>query len=275
MQGIWPQVRTVDRRNGWRYAALVALMSTWMAPVTGCDVAPSPLGRGGEAPVLHDFSMSPQRVVFEELPNDWVIADTLARVPVRLSVRVDDPDGDLETVTFTVRPPWDTDEPYRSGTLEAAIGNRYDRTVTLDMPRGGVGGYEVLVYAVDAESRLSNQVRATLRFEVAQGSPPVITAIDAPSTFRPPGELRLIAVVFDADGLSNIRGVFVRTPAGAEVPMFDDGATSGDESARDGRYTASFNVPGASPGPQTFQFRAVDRSGLVSETVEWTITIES
>ena len=219
--------------------------------------------------------MSPLRVVFEELPDEWVVADTLARVPVRLVVRVNDADGDVDRVLFAVRPPWDDDKPYRTGTLEPAVGNRYERDFTLDLPRGGVGGYEVLVYAVDSEQRLSNQVRATLRFEVAQGSPPVITAIEAPTTFRPPGTLRLIAVVSDADGLSNIRNVFVRTPAGAELPMFDDGATSGDEIARDGRYTASFNVPSASPGPQTFKFRAIDRSGLVSETVEWTITIES
>jgi hypothetical protein len=219
--------------------------------------------------------MSPLRVVFEDLPDDWVVADTLARVPVRLSVRVDDTDGDVREVRYLVRPPWAAPEPFAEGRLDPAVGNRYDGRFTLELARGGVGGYEVLVYAVDSGPRVSNQTRATLTFEVNQGSPPVITSIDAPSTFRPPGTLRLIAVVYDADGLSNVRSVLVRTPAGAEVPLFDDGSTSGDAVARDGRYTASFNVPSASPGPQTFTFRAVDRSGLVSETVEWTIIIES
>ncbi len=145
--------------------------------------------------------------------------------------------------------------------------------MAIDLPRGGIGRYEVVVFATDTTGGLSNQARGALLFEVAEGRPPVIVRIEAPETFTPPGTLTLVAEVSDPDGLSNIRQVLVTTPNGAELSMFDDGATQEDESAGDGRYTASFNVPSASPGPQVFRFRAVDRSGLTSETVEATITI--
>jgi hypothetical protein len=77
----------------------------------------------------------------------------------------------------------------------------------------------------------------------------------------------LIAVVSDPDGLGNIQDVFVTTPNGNSLKMFDDGESLGDDVANDGRYTASFDVPTATPGTFTFSFKAVDRSGLESEVV--------
>lgn len=255
--------------------ALAGLAVGVLLFASSCDTAPEPVDRAGSPPFLSDFSFSPSRVLFEELPPSQVVADTLARVPVRLSVRVQDPDADVASVTYSVLAPLPSGEAYQEGELGRAIGDRFDREFVLELPRGGEGPYELVVYAVDGATQVSNQVRGTIHFEVAQGRPPVVVAVEAPATFRPPGTLRLVAVVSDPDGLSNIRSVFVKTPTGVELPMFDDGETQGDEKARDGRYTASFNVPSASPGPQVFRFRAVDRSGLVSETVEWTITIES
>ena len=86
--------------------------------------------------------------------------------------------------------------------------------------------------------------------------------------------LSLIAAVTDPDGLGNISQVVVRTPNGQEWPMFDDGRSLGDEMAGDGRFTASFEVPQATPGTQTFRFQAFDRTGLASPVVEKAVTIE-
>jgi hypothetical protein len=242
--------------------------------LTACDAVPGLNENGNSAPHLFGFTMAPTHVVFEDLPAEQIIADTLARLPLSLSVRVEDAQDDISEVAYLIRAPFSDEEPFASGLFAQAVGNRYDADFLLDIPRGGVGTYDVVVYATDSRGGLSNQARGRFEFEVTIGSPPVIERIEAPDTFTPPGTLTMVAVVSDPDGLNNIRQVLVATPNGAELPMFDDGVSQEDEVARDGRYTVSFNVTSASPGPQTFRFRAVDRSGLVSETVEKTITIQ-
>lgn len=242
-----------------------------MATLTACDAAPGPDTPSGPPPVLSDFAFSPEAVVFEDLPPEAVVNDTLAQIPMTLSVRA--VDADLDSVLYVIKAPFDAVRVFKAGHLTAAGGGRYAASFVLSAPIGGTGLYDIVVYAVDEERQLSNRMRGLMPFRVLGGGPPEITEIVAPDTFRPPGDLTLVAVVTDPDGLSNIRRVVVRTPSGSELRMFDDGTTQGDAAAGDGRYTARFNVPNATPGTQTFGFQAFDRSGLASAVVTRDVTV--
>lgn len=92
-----------------------------------------------------------------------------------------------------------------------------------------MGPYTVLVYAVDDEERLSNQVRGTLWFW-ATGGPPVIEEVQVLDTLRrpapgePPVVFQVVARVSDPDGLENILRVELRVNNGAPILLCDDGA---------------------------------------------------
>jgi hypothetical protein len=253
----------------------------------GCDTLPGAPSLVGRPPVVSDFSFSPDSVDVAALPPDQVRGD-IVLVPLSMAVTARDPDGSVEQVAFVVRAPLQTTEPVVTGTLQAVGGDRYAGAVTLQLQRAQVGPYTVLVYAVDNEQRLSNQVRGILWFW-ARGGPPVIEEVLVPDTLRrpppgsPPVTFRVVARVSDPDGLANILRVELRVAGGAPILLCDDGGqgscggvpNSGDEVAGDGRFTitlalASNNVPGVYP----FVFQAIDRTGLTSEEVRRDVVVE-
>jgi len=167
-----------------------------------------------------------------------------------------------------------------NGALEAAEDGRYVASVPLQFGRGQRGLYTVLVYAVDDDGLLSNQVRGLFELAGVGLGPPVIDAIDAPTEFQQPGRLQLIAEVSDPDGLEDIARVEVvfPEPFAATFELADDGRSAGDETADDGRYTATFEgvqLPADFETPYALDlvFRAFDRDGLASDDVSFTITI--
>ncbi|MEM1043259.1 MAG: choice-of-anchor X domain-containing protein [Bacteroidota bacterium] len=243
-------------------ASLAALFA-----LAGCDSATDPQPLGGRPPEVSDFAFSPDSVFFD----DALVSGDSAGIELTLSVRAADPDGTVDRVQFSVQGQFEG--TIASGALALGDDGRYAATAPLLLGRGQRGLYSLLVYAVDDDGLLSNQVRGQFELAGRGLGPPVVEAIDAPAEFQPPGLLVLVAVVSDPDGLSDIARVEVTGATGAIFQLFDDGQTSGDETAGDGRYTASFDVPEATPGPQTFVFRAFDRDGLVSDDVPFTITI--
>jgi hypothetical protein len=237
--------------------------------LAACDVAPGPRPAGEHPPRLTDFSYSPGQVIGSS-------GETAGPVPVSLTIaaQASDPDGDLDHVAFVVQSPLPGRPAIATGRLDAAGAGRYETTTSIQLPAAEIGVYTIIVYAVDRSGLSSNQFRGSLIYS-AEGSPPVIERVDAdPEVVRPPTTLRLIATVSDPDGLANISRVVGTAPNGSQFQMYDDGRSSGDDVAGDGRYTASFNVPSATPGIQTFRFQAFDRAGLSSEIVEKQITVE-
>ncbi len=233
--------------------------------LSGCDSAPGVGDLIPNPPTLSDFSFTP--VEFEHTGS----SDT-AQIPLQLGVTVANPSGGVLTVDYFVRRQFN-DALVAQGTLSSAAGGRYEGGETVSVPRGEIGMYVITVTVVDDMGNVGNIVTGLLRFASENLGPPVITEIDGPAEFTPPGQLRLIAVVTDPDGLGNIAGVEVTTPTGAPFEMFDDGLSLGDEVAGDGRYTATFDVPSATPGDQIFTFVATDNFGVESEEVSFTVTI--
>lgn len=235
-----------------------------MVGFSGCDSAPGVGDLIPGPPELSDFSFTPLEFVFEGT------GDT-AQIPLTLDVAVAFAPGASVTVNYFVRRQFETDL-VAEGTL-ASSGGRFSGGETLAIPRGETGLYVITVTVIDDAGQVGNVVTGLLRFASENLGPPVITAIEGPMEFTPPGQLRLIAVVTDPDGLGNIARVEGETPTGVPFEMFDDGLTLGDEVAGDGRFTATFDVPSATPGEQTFTFIATDNFGAESEQVSFTVTI--
>jgi hypothetical protein len=242
----------------------LALAVCLLPALAGCDTAPGPSALDTRIPSVRDLELSPREAIFLE-------GQTSIDLPLSIRVRATDPDGDLHEVRYVVSSA--AGVTIDEGLLASMGGAVFGVDRALTVTRGQAGIYTVLVTATDLRGQVGNQVRGQIDISGVSLGPPMIVSVEGPEEFRPPGQLRLIAVVSDPAGLENIARVDVRTPAGAVRQMFDDGQTGGDEVAGDGRYTATFDVPAASPGPQTFVFFARNRDGLRSEEVPFTITV--
>ena len=252
------------------FGALALLLT-----LAACDTAPGPQPLDARPPVVSEFAFSPDSVFFD----DVVTGGDSAAIDLVISARIEDPDGgSIDRVAYVVEGQFEG--TIANGSLEADEDGRYAATVPLLLGRGQRGRYTVLVYAVDDDGLLSNQVRGLFELAGMGLGPPVIDAIDAPVEFQQPGTLQLIAEVSDPDGLEDIARVEVDFPApfAATFELADDGQSAGDETADDGRYTATFEgvqLPSdfETPYDLALTFRAFDRDGLASEDVLFTITI--
>ena len=245
--------------------------------LAACDATPGLPETEGAPPVLSDLTFTPDRLDVATLGGE-----PTADVPLTLEVTVRDPDGAASLqVSYVVSSPIAGAEPLQTGTLQATRegGGRYRASTTLRISAAEVGVYTIRVLAVDEAGLTSNQVIGSLLL-TADGRPPVIDEVIVPERIQRPSEgtttLTLAAVVSDPDGLANLSSVVfwnVNSPANT-FPLRDDGE-GGDETAGDGRYTATVQIASTNPpGPTTLAFQARDRGGLESEIVEATVTVE-
>ncbi len=248
------------------------LLGAALCGLAACDAAPGPPS-DDRPPTVSDLAFSPHAVSLSALPPGGEVAGDLVRTPVTLSVTARDPGGRIEAVRYVVQAPALRERPVAEGALAPAGADRYAGALTLELPRGEVGKYTLLVYAVDDAGQIGNDVRGLLNY-VAAGSRPRIVAVEnTPEVVRPPTDLTIVATVTDPDGDGTVVRVAGTAPR-FTFDMFDDGRTQGDAVAGDGRFTARFSVDRATPGVQVFTFQATDRTGLVSERFEKSITIQ-
>ncbi len=244
---------------------------------SGCDAPPGLDPPPGRAPIVSNFRFDPANVDLADYEES--VEHGHVYIDLTLEVDVDALTDEITAVRYLVRSPDRSTSTIADGDLTGNGSGRYGATFTLTLPTGAVGDYPVVVYAVNSQGRMSNQVSGMLRYR-AESEPPVIEQILAPEIIERPsaGEkhVQFIAVVSDPDGLDNIERVVlwnVNTP-GSLIHMRDDG-TGGDAEAGDGRYTVTLSISSANqPGVNTFAFQARDLAGLESEIVEHSVTIQ-
>ncbi len=272
------------RLCSWLAAAALA---GFLCLLAACDTAPGPEAPGLRPPALSDFSFSPQNVVLEQWPAELIDGDNVL-VPLELRVTVRDPDSAIDEVQFVVQSSLSSFEPVATGMLRTAGGDQYAAAETITLPRGAIGAYTIIVFAVDEDRKLGGEVRGTLNY-FATGQPPVVEEVDAPETVtRPaPGEapvvFQYVALVSDPDGLENVAKVEVEIENVGTLRLCDDGSEgacnagfpdSGDATAGDGRFTLTLQVDSNNqPATLRLRFKATDRTGLDSAIVERTFTI--
>ena len=244
----------------------------------GCDSVPGEQPALLQPPVLSDFNYSPK--VFN-ISSEGGESDGEVSIQFDISVDVQDPDGAVDVVRMMLLSPDADAEPIAEANLQPGAGSLYQLAASLQLSAALTGNYTLVVFAVDDAGLLSNQVRGRFVLEDTS-APPVIEEVELPETLSRPGpgestELQIVAVVNDPDGLANVASVVfwnVERPNDVIV-LFDDGQSGGDEAAGDGRYTITVVITSENAlGTNTFAFQATDRSGLKSEIVERSITIE-
>ncbi|MEM9663438.1 MAG: choice-of-anchor X domain-containing protein [Bacteroidota bacterium] len=276
-------LRCTRRPSSWA-PLQPALMLLFFLVASGCDTSPGADDRSlvQRQPVLSGFTFTPSEVVFEELPDTQVRGEEVD-LPLRAAFSVTDPDGDLRAVTVVVTAP--SPVGFTSGgapiftvggvTLEATTDGAYVAETTITLPSSAIGRYTVRAQAIDDAGLISNEVVGFFTYTSAN-EPPVIEAVesipDRIDLANLPDSFVIIATASDPD--NNIVRVFGQTPTGFEFDLFDDGASSGDEVAGDGRYTATFSAAPTTPGTQTFTIQAIDRGGLESEVVTLDVVIQ-
>lgn len=261
----------------------------WMvlaAAMAACDTAPGP-DLPGRGPVVSDLRVDPPAIVVSSLPEGSVSGGRVT-VPMTISVRASDPDGDLAAVSWLLRSPDPGSEPVAEGALAVQTGGRFGTTTNVSLPLAVTGRYTLVVYASDRSGRLGNEAREAVDL-LAEGRPPSITAVEMPervvrpASGAPPVVVRIVVSVADPDGSANVLRVQARVNDRTTLLLCDDGSSggcngstaSGDAVAADGRFTLTLQVESSNAaGGNTFVFTATDRSGQTSEAVTRVIVIE-
>ncbi len=252
----------------------------------GCDTAPGTSVGDNSAPVLSNLSFSPSSVLLDNLPPGSV-QDGVAHFALRIQVDVEDEDADLDRVFILIQSPLSSNGPVASEEISVRESGRISVDIPLEIPLAETGTYTVQAFASDRSGALGNKVLGSLIID-AESDPPVIDAIEIPDRVtRPaPGEpaiqVSIVAHVSDPDGLANILRVEVSVNGGGPLSLCDDGgagscndgSSSGDAVAGDGQFTLTIQLDSSNEaGDNIFVFKAVDRSGLESETVTRTIVV--
>ncbi|MDW8466895.1 MAG: choice-of-anchor X domain-containing protein [Chloroherpetonaceae bacterium] len=112
--------------------------------------------------------------------------------------------------------------------------------------------------------------RQTVRIRDSRASAPTLLSVESPDTVRiPETGTRLIQITARAthpNGVSFIREVLATRTDNRNITfqLLDDGdrnGLSGDQTAGDGIFTATLQVPSTnSPATRTFEYQAIDRA---------------
>lgn len=108
-----------------------------------------------------------------------------------------------------------------------------------------------------------------------QNQAPVISNLQAPDTVRTSIQQSFLITVQanDPDGASDILSVTRQTPSNLVLTLNDAG-TNGDAIAGDGIFSETVSlVPPPPPDAYSFQFRALDRSNVASNTINHTVVV--
>ncbi len=252
----------------------------------GCDTMPGTEDTNAFAPFLiaGNVLVSPQ-VIDSDLVQ---VSNGVFASEITVSVTASDEDGDLQRLFAVVQNP--SAGASAIGTAEVALRKNGPATLKMpvNFPEGSVGNFQVVVFASDAAGRISNRLLGQI--EIVAGSlPPVIESIEIPTSAtrpaagQPPVQVPIVVTVSDPDGLSNVLGVEVIVNGAVTLQLCDDGGTlicnagfgsSGDLEVGDGKYTLTIQLTSTNAvGTNQFEFTAVDRTGLRSETLTRIITV--
>jgi hypothetical protein len=266
-----------------RWAVAWLFLLVWLP--FGCDSAPGPLDPASAAPVVSDIQVSPTLLALDQLSGS---GDTVSAT-ITVSADITDENQDLSMFFVVIRTAAASNAPLATTEVPVPGNGRIQVSIPLTVSRAAGGPFHVTAFASDVAGNLSNVVYGSIDVQ-ASSEPPVITAIDMPSqvtrpaTGEPPLSIPIVATVDDPDGIDNVAFVEVIVNGGATLRLCDDGGAgvcnagfgaSGDATAGDGQFTLTIQLESTnSAASYTFEFRAVDRSGLRSAVEVRTLEVQ-
>ncbi len=154
------------------------------------------------------------------------------------------------------------------------------------------GNYEIDFFVEDNVNPNGNNIKKVgikkfKYYSEAANLPPIISELNMPSHINTKSNFAFSIRINDPNGMNDIDSVYyqVKDPSGnlrrnskniSKFPMFDDGKTAvnGDQIEKDGIYTVLLNFPDDSElGNWEFMFNAVDKSGLISNTINFSLKV--
>ena len=256
-----------------------------MVTVAGCDSAPGPPDLDASAPVVSGIQVTPDLLALDQIPGSGDDVTTT----ITVSADVDDEDGDLAAFFVVVRSAEANQAPLATSEQSIPGSGRIQSQIELVIPRASGGPFIVSVFASDVAGHLSNVVFGSINVS-ASSEPPVIENVDIPAVVtrpaagEPPLVIPIVATVSDPDGIDNVSFVEVVVNGGTSLRLCDDGGvgscntgfgSSGDATAGDGQFTLTIQLDSSnSAATYTFEFSAVDRSGLRSAVEVRTIEVQ-
>ena len=158
----------------------------------------------------------------------------------------------------------------------------FSSSVAITINRGDAGAFR-LTFSLKFGNSSSSNIVEKLLYITRNNSKPQLLRYTAPDTLiRPTTGIELLffnVTVNDSDGYNDLDNVYIKRIYPTEtsnIYLYDDGDKNrnGDNLALDGIFSRILSIDStARLGDQIFLFRAVDKSGAVSDSVLHTITI--
>ncbi|MEX0845938.1 MAG: hypothetical protein WD022_11685 [Balneolaceae bacterium] len=243
-----------------------------------CDSTTAPGDLLKDIPVISNLTISPQNVQFS--PEMDGIKDTTVVVDIVVITKNND---EIHTPVLSI-----TDRMSNQQVLQEEMNaSDSDNEFTFQIPFETKTTFfeEYIVTAQIKEHPETNYAQGVLNLIGFSVIKPEILNVNNPESVQKPASgtdlYPFTALVTDEEGDDTIEGVFVRiiSPESGEVnnspfQLFDDGDQGDDNIAGDGIYTITFPVDGSSQAV-TFNllYYAIDKGGLVSDTVKSTFSI--
>jgi len=244
-------------------------------------------------PFVKTFTISPTSINTDTINvgSQRLPSDTL-RITVSATAQASDPEGpaNLKEVTVRIFKPASQNLIHTaqlSSSADASAGvTTFSGLVSFVIVRSDIGDFKLEATAINRADVTSNSLSAT--FSVFRlNKPPAISDLVAPDTVSLGAStvlLRLTVRATDPDGQGDIQRVYFNSfrpdgspAAGNPFQMFDDGdvnGLSGDAIRGDGVYSLNVQLqPNATKGTYRFEFQAVDRSGVSSNTIAHNVTV--
>ena len=254
--------------------------------LAGCDSAPGPAPIDASAPLVEDIQVSPDVLALDQIGGE---GETVT-APITVSAQVTDENEDLSTFFVVIRSALSGQAPLAQAEVPIPSSGRIQTVLDLTVSRAEAGRFTVSVFASDVRGQLSNVAYHVIDV-TASSEPPLIEdvimpeRVARPAEGEPPISIPLVVEATDPDGLDNIAFVQVIVNGGSTLRLCDDGgqgvcnagfgASSGDALAGDGKFTLTIQLEGGNaPGTYTFEYSAVDRSGLRSAVEFRTLVVE-
>lgn len=158
----------------------------------------------------------------------------------------------------------------------------FSSSVSMTINRGDAGAFR-LTFSLKSDNSSSSNTIEKFLYITRNNSKPQLINYTAPDTLtRPATGIELLffnTTVNDSDGYNDLESVYIKRIYPTEtspIYLYDDGDKSrdGDNIALDGIFSRILSIDStARLGDQIFLFRAVDKSGAVSDSLLHTITI--
>ena len=259
------------------YGTLLAFLSLGFI---ACDQTAGPDEIFQDTSAIVNFEITPSEVNFTSA-NDG-IKDITVQVSFEASTINLGNDEQLTLSVFNRS----TDELVLQRTLtESSTANLYEETIPFETKTTFFSDY-IVYLRISGDNSSTSYAQGKLKISGFSVVPPTIISVNNPeSIIRPNQGNRAVAFqakVFDDEGMDTIEGVYMRLisqQTGSEVSgspfqLYDDGDNGGDPAANDSTFTLGLQINSSNQlQDYDLEYFAIDRGGLVSDTVKSTFSI--